>query len=62
IPAYYDNPSKWVEIMKNSMRDVVPYFDSNRMADEYYQKLYNSEYDASKRIMVQPAAKEVGAS
>ncbi len=51
IPTYYDNPSKWVSIMKNSMRDVVPYFDSNRMADEYYQKLYNSSYDPSQRLM-----------
>jgi hypothetical protein len=29
--------------MKSSMRDVVPYFDAGRMADEYYQKLYNHQ-------------------
>jgi starch phosphorylase len=40
LPMYYDHPKKWVEIMKNSMKDVVPYFDSKRMADEYYTKLY----------------------
>ena len=27
--------------MKSSMGDVVPFFDAGRMADEYYQKLYN---------------------
>jgi len=26
--------------MKQSMKDVLPVFDSNRMADEYYRKLY----------------------
>jgi hypothetical protein len=24
------------------MKDVLPYFDSSRMADEYYEKLYNA--------------------
>lgn len=41
IPTYYDKPEEWVNIMKSSMRDVVPYFDAGRMADEYYQKLYH---------------------
>lgn len=41
IPTYYENPEKWTSIMKNSMQDVVPYFDSDRMAYQYYEKLYN---------------------
>ncbi|MEM9916553.1 MAG: alpha-glucan family phosphorylase, partial [Bacteroidota bacterium] len=40
IPTYYDKPKKWLEIVKNSMREVVPFFDSDRMAGEYYTKLY----------------------
>lgn len=40
LPLYYDDPKGWVKLMKQSMKDVAPYFDSNRMADEYY-KLYN---------------------
>jgi hypothetical protein len=32
--------------MKNSMRDVAPFFDAGRMADEYYQKLYHHEAQA----------------
>ena len=40
IPMYYDHPEQWVKIMKNSMRDVVPYFDSKRMATEYYEEIY----------------------
>lgn len=40
IPTYYDYPKRWLEIMKNGMRDIIPQFDSNRMAKEYYEKLY----------------------
>ncbi len=40
IPMYYKNHSKWNKIMKAGMKDVLPYFDSARMADEYYEKLY----------------------
>ncbi len=41
IPLYYDDASKWQSIIANSMNDIVPYFDSNRMAKEYYNRLYN---------------------
>lgn len=41
LPMYYENQPGWTELMKNSMRDVVPYFDSNRMAAEYYELLYS---------------------
>ncbi len=41
IPMYYDKPKKWTKLMKTAMKDVVPAFDSDRMADEYYKKLYN---------------------
>lgn len=41
IPTYYDKPEQWVSIMKSSMQDVVPYFDSDRMAYQYYEKLYS---------------------
>ncbi|MFZ6001331.1 MAG: alpha-glucan family phosphorylase [Bacteroidota bacterium] len=40
IPMYYDAPDQWLKIMKASMTEVLPFFDSGRMADEYYQKLY----------------------
>lgn len=40
IPAYYQDRKKWVNIMKQSMRDVTPMFGADRMADEYYKKLY----------------------
>lgn len=40
IPLYYDHPDQWLNVIKNSMSDIFPYFDSNRMADEYYKLLY----------------------
>ena len=43
IPTYYERPADWMRIVKNSMRDVVPFFDSDRQADEYYQRLFNPE-------------------
>jgi len=41
IPMYYNNPDKWAEIIRNSMLDVIPYFDADRMAYQYYEKIYN---------------------
>lgn len=41
IPTYYKDQKKWISIMKSSMQDVLPYFDSDRMAYQYYEKLYN---------------------
>jgi len=43
IPMYYNNQDEWLKIMKNSMKDVIPNFDSSRMADEYYFKMYNKK-------------------
>lgn len=40
IPMYYERPKEWLKIMKRGMSDVVPQFDSKRMAREYYEKLY----------------------
>lgn len=43
IPTYYadKNRKKWNKIVMNSMNEVVPFFDADRMADEYYSKIYN---------------------
>ncbi|MBK8501968.1 MAG: alpha-glucan family phosphorylase [Saprospiraceae bacterium] len=40
-PLYYKTKKEWQKIVQNSMKEVVPFFDSNRMAHEYYQKLYS---------------------
>jgi len=43
LPMYYDYPQRWLNIIKNSLTDIMPAFDSNRMVKEYYEKLYNYE-------------------
>jgi len=40
LPLYYDNHEVWRQIIQNGMRDVRFQFDSNRMAQEYYEILY----------------------
>jgi starch phosphorylase len=40
LPIYYDNYDTWRQIAKNGMRDVRIQFESGRMAQEYYEKLY----------------------
>jgi starch phosphorylase len=40
LPTYYDHPERWNEIVLQSMNDVVPFFDADRMADEYYRRIY----------------------
>lgn len=42
IPLYYNNPGKWRGMVENSMKTILPYFDSDRLAIEYYEKLYLS--------------------
>lgn len=41
LPMYYEQPDEWLSMIKASMQDVVPYFDSDRMAAEYVEKLYS---------------------
>ena len=48
IPTYYDNPKEWLNIIKNSISDILPTFDSHRMADEYYKKMYLFEENIKK--------------
>jgi len=41
IPTYYKDRKQWTEIMKNAMTEIEIEFDSGRMADEYYKKMFN---------------------
>jgi starch phosphorylase len=40
LPLYYDQPFDWSKRVLQSMNDVVPFFDADRMAAEYYTKIY----------------------
>lgn len=41
LPLYYDKKDKWINIVFQSMKDVLPEFGSHRMATDYYKQLYN---------------------
>lgn len=40
LPTYYKEGDDWEKLVLNSMDDVSEFFDSDRMAREYYEKLY----------------------
>jgi len=42
IPMYYDRPDDWRKVQQTAMDDVKDAFNSDRMADEYYQQIYNN--------------------
>lgn len=41
VPMYYDHPDEWTQMIRTCIGDLIPAFDSGRMANEYYQKLYD---------------------
>ena len=41
LPLYYGKRKQWDMIAMQSMKDVAPYFDSDRMAAEYYEVMYH---------------------
>ena len=42
IPTYYNDKKKWAYLMSNAIRTSESYFNSDRMAVEYYVRLYKS--------------------
>jgi len=40
LPMYYNDPAKWLSILRQGATDIVPLFESGRLADEYYQLMY----------------------
>ncbi|HRP54781.1 alpha-glucan family phosphorylase [Agriterribacter sp.] len=45
IPMYYDNPGGWLSLIKHSMQDIIPEFDSKRMVTAYYEQLYCADHN-----------------
>ncbi len=40
VNTYYVNQAKWINIMKNSIAECCPYFNTHRMVKEYAEKFY----------------------
>jgi starch phosphorylase len=50
LPLYYKDHGTWRQIVKNGMRDVQITFNSNRMAEEYYELLYKRPYEPAPTV------------
>ncbi len=55
IPSYYDRgihgiPRIWVKKMKNSIKTIAPFFNTNRMVQEYTQKFYDNATENLKKL------------
>lgn len=40
LPMYYQDKTKWMGILKKAASDIVPAFESERLAREYYELMY----------------------
>jgi starch phosphorylase len=40
VTTYYANPRKWLAVMRHSISDITPYFNTHRMVLEYYRNYY----------------------
>ncbi|MGC9195425.1 MAG: alpha-glucan family phosphorylase [Syntrophobacteraceae bacterium] len=40
VTTYYANPRKWLAIMRRSISDITPYFNTHRMVLEYFRNYY----------------------
>jgi len=43
VPCYYNNRSKWIDMMKQSILSTKDQFAVKRMLEEYYEKLYKTK-------------------
>ncbi|WP_079424965.1 alpha-glucan family phosphorylase [Clostridium oryzae] len=44
IPTYYNNRTKWIDMMKNSILSTKDFFSVERMLKEYYELMYIPTY------------------
>ncbi len=56
VNTFYDRtsdhlPRKWIEMMKSSMRKLTPFFNTNRMLEEYFMNYYYKAYEKRKMLM-----------
>lgn len=56
VPLFYDRgsdnlPRGWISMMKSSMSQLAPVFNTNRMVKEYFNKFYLNSYERRKLLM-----------
>ena len=64
VPLFYDRgvdnmPREWVTRMKNCIRKLAPYFNTNRMVQEYAENFYVKAYDRGERLAADGLARSV---
>jgi len=45
VPLFYQRgpdglPREWIKVMKGSIRTICPFFNTNRMVEEYAERMY----------------------
>jgi starch phosphorylase len=56
LPLFYKRgddklPRGWIRMMKESMKNLAPRFNTNRMVAEYFKKYYHQAYENRKLLM-----------
>lgn len=56
IPLFYTRgedrlPRKWIAKVKNSMKNLGPFFNTHRMVQEYFQNYYSKSYEKRSLLM-----------
>jgi len=50
LPLYYKQPDQWQNMLIQAIRDVIPNFESGRMAKAYYEELYRFPFSTQKSV------------
>ena len=56
VPLFYSRgedklPRKWIARVKNSMKNLGPFFNTHRMVEEYYEKFYTKSFEKRSLLM-----------
>jgi starch phosphorylase len=43
LPTYYDNPERWIGMMRGAIETASSRFSAARMVDCYYEQLYHPQ-------------------
>ena len=56
VPTFYDRgddrlPRSWIQMMKASMKQLGPVYNTNRMVEQYVNKFYQNSFEGRKILM-----------
>ncbi len=64
VPMFYERdargiPNRWVQMMKRSIAELAPFFNTNRMVQQYTEQFYLPALDRSRMLMADGLQKSV---